>query len=53
VLPTYGLVQVLVNVTSYSATWSDVAPYLATTVAWVAALYLAGLFTLKRKVETL
>lgn len=53
VLPTYPVIDVLVRVTNYGATWSDSWASLAYALAWVAVLYGAGLFALKRKVESL
>ncbi len=52
-LPTYGMTQVLVGVTTYGLGWADVWQQLLGSVAWVVVIYLAGLFTLKRKVESL
>jgi ABC-2 type transport system permease protein len=52
-LPTYGMIQVLNGITAYGHGWSEVAPQLAGAIAWVAVIYAVGLFTLKRKVESL
>jgi ABC-2 type transport system permease protein len=52
-LPTYGMTQVLAGVTAYGLGWADVWQNLAAASAWVVVIYLAGLFTLKRKVESL
>lgn len=52
-LPTYGMTQVLTGVTAYGLEWADVWQNLAAATAWVVVIYLAGLFTLKRKVESL
>jgi len=53
VLPTYGIVQSLNQVVAYGAGLTDVALYLGIAAAWLVVLYLAGLFTLKRKVLSL
>jgi len=53
VIPSYGLIQTITGVSSYSEGWADVWPHVATTLAWVVVLYMAGLFVLKRKVESL
>jgi ABC-2 type transport system permease protein len=53
VIPTYPIMEVLVGATSYDMGWSDAAGYLLYAAAWLVALYLIGLFTLKRKVESL
>jgi ABC-2 type transport system permease protein len=52
-LPTYGITQVLVGVTTYELGIADVWQQLLGALAWVVVIYLAGLFTLKRKVESL
>lgn len=52
-LPTYGLIRVLNGATAYGEGFGDVTGALGLSLAWVVALYLAGLYTLKRKVETL
>ncbi len=52
-LPSYGLVSTIVEVNSYGAGWSDVLPDLASLMAWCAAVFVVGWFTLKRKVESL
>ncbi|PKQ38123.1 MAG: hypothetical protein CVT59_02535 [Actinobacteria bacterium HGW-Actinobacteria-1] len=52
-LPTYGMTQVLTGVTAYGLGWADVWQNLLAATAWVVVIYLAGLFTLKRKVESL
>lgn len=53
VLPTYGLIQMLNGVTAYGRGIDEYLPQLGISVAWLVAIYLAGLFTLKRKVESL
>ncbi len=52
-LPTYGIVQTLNQVAAYGAGFSEVSIYVAMTAAWLVVVYSAGLFTLKRKVESL
>jgi len=44
---------VLVGVTTYELGIADVWQQLLGALAWVVVIYLAGLFTLKRKVESL
>lgn len=53
VLPTYGVVETLVGVTTYGLSWSGALGYLAIAVAWCVALFGAGWFLLKRRVEAL
>lgn len=53
VLPSYGLVQTLVGVTSYGDGWNEALPHLGRLLAWCVALYAAGLLILKRRVENL
>lgn len=53
VLPSYGMTEAIVRATSYGAGWSETAPFFAMTVAWSAVAFGAGVFVLKRKVETL
>jgi len=53
VLPTYGLVETLVGVTTYGLSWSGALVYLAIAAAWCVALFGAGWFLLKRRVEAL
>ncbi len=52
-LPTYGMTQVLTGITAYGLGLADVWKNLLVASAWVIVIYLAGLFTLKRKVESL
>jgi len=52
-LPSYGLVQAIVGVSSYGYSWSEAIPYLASLTAWVAVIFSIGWYTLKRKVESL
>ncbi len=53
VLPSYPMVQGLVNVATYGDGWSDTLPSLGALAAWCAGLFVVGWFILKRKVETL
>lgn len=53
VLPSYGLVQAVVQASAYNAGWTEVLPYLGMLLAWCVAAFAAGLIILKRKVETL
>jgi len=52
-IPTYPVIDVLVRATNYGASWSDSWQSLAYALAWLVLLYGAGLFALKRKVESL
>ena len=52
-LPSYPIIKVLVDTTAYGGTWGDAWGSLAYAALWLVALYFAGLFALKRKVETL
>jgi ABC-2 type transport system permease protein len=52
-MPTYPVINTLVEASIYKAGWSEVWTQLVYAFAWVVAIYGAGLFTLKRKVETL
>ncbi len=53
VLPSYPIIKVLVDTTAYGGTWADAWGLLAYAALWLVVLYFAGLFALKRKVETL
>jgi ABC-2 type transport system permease protein len=53
VLPSYPIIKVLVDTTAYGGTWADAWGLLAYAALWLVILYFAGLFALKRKVETL
>lgn len=53
ILPSYGLIRTLSGATAYGEGFGDVAGPIALSVGWVAVLYAAGLFTLRRKVESL
>ena len=53
VLPSYGLVQAVVQASAYNAGWLEVWPHLGTSLGWCVIAFAAGLVILKRKVETL
>lgn len=53
ILPSYGLVQAVVQSSAYDAGWLDVLPHLGTALGWCVIAFAAGLVILKRKVETL
>ena len=53
VLPTYGLVEAIVGVTTRSESWGDLAPELLALTAWCVALLALGTVVLRRRVETL
>jgi ABC-2 type transport system permease protein len=52
-LPTYGVIDTLVGVTSYRMTWSGAVGNLALAAAWCVAVFAAGWWLLKRRVEAL
>ena len=52
-IPTYPIINTLFGAFNYGSTWSDVAGSLAYAALWLVILFGAGLFTLKRKVESL
>ncbi len=52
-VPSYGIMQTLLDVTAYSATWSDILPLLGMSVLWTFGLMLVGLLVLRRKVVRL
>ena len=51
VLPSYPLVQGLVNVTTYGDGWAETLGVLGRLLAWCVALFTIGWIVLKRKVE--
>jgi ABC-2 type transport system permease protein len=53
VLPTYGLVEAIVGVTTRSESWGDLAPTLLGLATWCAALLALGTVVLRKRVETL
>jgi ABC-2 type transport system permease protein len=52
-LPSFPLVQGLVDVTTYGAGWSETLPELAALLAWCVGLFGLGFVVLRRKVESL
>jgi ABC-2 type transport system permease protein len=52
-IPSYPVIDLLVGVTIYDAGWAESLGALACALLWVAILSAAGLFILKRKVESL
>lgn len=52
-LPSYGLVESIVRITTESAGWATVAPALAMLGAWCLAAAVVGAVVLKRRVATL
>jgi ABC-2 type transport system permease protein len=53
VIPTYPIINTLVGAFNYGMTWSEAAGSLAYAAVWLVVLFVAGLFALKRKVESL
>ena len=53
VIPSYGVVQGIIGVTAYEKGWAGLTPDLGLIIAWVIVIFSAGLYILKRKVETL
>jgi ABC-2 type transport system permease protein len=52
-LPSYPLVEGLVNATTYGAGWADTLPELGALLAWCVGLFAVGWVVLRRKVQTL
>lgn len=52
-LPSYGLVQVIIGTSSYGEGWREAAPHLLTLLAWCAAVFVAGVGLLHRRVTRL
>ncbi len=52
-LPSFPLVQGLVDVTTYGAGWSETLPELSALLAWCVGLFGLGFVVLRRKVESL
>ncbi len=52
-LPSYPIVELFYNVSILDASWADSLHSLLFALFWVVVLYSAGLFVLKRKVDTL
>lgn len=53
VLPSYPLVEVILDVTAYEATWSDVAGELALLAGWCVVVLGIGWVALRRRILTL
>jgi ABC-2 type transport system permease protein len=53
VIPTYPIIDVLNGAFNYGATWADSWQSLAYAAVWLVILFGAGVFALKRKVESL
>lgn len=51
-IPSYPLVEGLIEVTSYGSGWSELLPQLGTLLAWCVALFALGWVILRRKVST-
>ncbi len=52
-LPTYGVMEAFVRVTSYGESWAELWGPLALAALWCVAVFGAGLLVLRRKVRTL
>jgi len=52
-LPTYGFIETIVGVTAYGQGWSDSVGYLLMSSVWCVAIFGAGWFILRRRVEAL
>lgn len=52
-LPTYGLVEAIVGVTTRGESWSDLGPVLLLLATWGVALFALGSVVLRRRVETI
>jgi ABC-2 type transport system permease protein len=52
-MPSYPLVEGLVDVTTFGDGWAETLPELASLLAWCVALFAIGWVVLKRKVQTL
>ena len=53
ILPSYGLIEAIVRITTESAGWATVAPMLAVLALWCLAASVAGAAILRRRVATL
>jgi ABC-2 type transport system permease protein len=53
VLPTYGFIETIVGVIAYGESWADTYGYLLLSAAWCVAIFAAGWFVLRRRVEVL
>lgn len=52
-IPTYPIIDMLVGTLSYGEGWAEATGSLAYAAVWLVVLFGAGLFTLKRRVESL
>jgi ABC-2 type transport system permease protein len=52
-VPSYGIMQTLLDVTAYGAAWGDILPLLGMSALWTLGLMVVGLFVLRRKVVRL
>ena len=52
-LPSFPLVQGLVDVTTYGAGWSETLPELTALFVWCVGLFALGFVVLRRKVQSL
>jgi ABC-2 type transport system permease protein len=52
-LPSHGLIEAMIGVLGYGRNWSDVAPYIGTSLAWCIGLFIVALVILKQRVEAL
>jgi ABC-2 type transport system permease protein len=52
-MPSYGIIQALIDVTAYGESWSGIAADLGISLAWVVAIVGAGVWALRRKVASL
>lgn len=53
VIPSYPLVEGLVDVSTYGAGWAETLPNLSALLAWCVGLFALGWVVLRRKVQTL
>ena len=53
VLPTFGLAEAIVGVTTRAESWADLGPALLGLGAWCVVLLTLGTLVLRRRVETL
>lgn len=53
VLPSYGIIQALVDISAYGGSWAEIAPDLGISLAWLAVIMFGGVYSLKRKVASL
>ncbi len=53
ILPTYGFIETIVGVIAYGQGWAESMGYLFISAAWCVAIFVAGWFILRRRVEAL